>query len=516
MRLTMNNPRSFLLISVWFFAVVFTEIVSAQSNNLPIRGLYVQFEKRGWASGYWSGDVIQSWNNFDATVGHTVAEEVALQLDSIKKFGVNTIAFELRTSDSVGTSFVFPSCLIHPVLGFRWPQPTAQEISNLKLFFDLVHSKGFKVFLRLVNTHMEEVSHENSTLWLGSILGVVKDHPALDLILFEGNTRTIDSNGDGVQDECGIPAEPPLWLGASSVPGKYVQWAISYAKSLGLPYRKLSAEAVVGDFFTMSQPPSGPDATDNHLWSPIAVLKTIFDSLTIPNDQRTYAISLYEHKKCQNAQSLPCTDKNPHEWARETFDHIFATIGKGNGARVVAPEMGLSSAADTSWKTGQAVESLISLMKEYGVDGGCFWRWVNFENGEDANPSVPDAVKRRGVNFVYNPVKNILASGYVTIVERDNRTMPMLFALGQNFPNPFNPRTTIQFSLPADAFVSLKIFNSLGELVTLLLSQKLSSGNYSTEWNAFGFASGIYYYQLQIVSSRYNSIVETKKLVLLK
>ena len=65
---------------------------------LPVRGLYVQFDRRGWASEYWSGQVISGFNTYDPVVGRTIAEEVAAQLDAMRQMGVNTIAFELRAA----------------------------------------------------------------------------------------------------------------------------------------------------------------------------------------------------------------------------------------------------------------------------------------------------------------------------------------------------------------------------------------------------------------------------------
>src|SRR3989441_11105018 len=154
-----------------------------------------------------------------------------------------------------------------------------------------------RILLRLTNTHMEEQPPTNSATWLGAILGAVKLHPALELVLFEGNTHFVDTNGDGTADACGTPAEPPLWLGPTSVPAQYVQWAIGYARSLSVPARKLSAEAIVGDFFVESEAPAGPEATDGHLWKPIAVLQGILDNLGIPDAERTYALSFYERSE---------------------------------------------------------------------------------------------------------------------------------------------------------------------------------------------------------------------------
>ena len=181
-------------------------------SALPIRGLYVQFERRGWSTEYWSGQVLQRFDSVDAVVGTAVAAEVGLQLGLIHSFGVNTIAFELRAADSLYLSDGFkpPTCNIPPVLGLRWPQPAPHELANLVAFFDLVQNKGLHVLLRLVNTHMEERPPTNSATWLGAILAALRNHPALDLVLFEGAPHVVD-NGSG--PVCGIPAEPPLWEG---------------------------------------------------------------------------------------------------------------------------------------------------------------------------------------------------------------------------------------------------------------------------------------------------------------
>ena len=171
----------------------------ANLSSLPVRGLYVQFERRGWPAEYSPGQVIQNFDQFDAVVGSTVAAEVALQLDTMREIGVNTITYELRTADPVyipgGEGF--PTCNIQPVLGLQWPEPTSTELKNLVALFDLAHAKGMRILLRLTNTHMEEQPPTNSATWLGAILGAVKLHPALELVLFEGNTHFVEWRRDG-------------------------------------------------------------------------------------------------------------------------------------------------------------------------------------------------------------------------------------------------------------------------------------------------------------------------------
>ncbi len=88
--------------------------------------------------------------------------------------------------------------------------------------------------------------------------------------------------------------------------------------------------------------------------------------------------------------------------------------------------------------------------------------------------------------------------------------IPVAYNLSQNYPNPFNPTTTIEFSIPNSGFVTLKIYNVLGEEITTLVSEKLSFGSYAYNWDARNLASGIYLYRLQA-----GDYIETRKMVLM-
>jgi len=84
----------------------------------------------------------------------------------------------------------------------------------------------------------------------------------------------------------------------------------------------------------------------------------------------------------------------------------------------------------------------------------------------------------------------------------------------QNFPNPFNPTTTIRFTVPLGAphhAVSLKVFDVLGRVVMTLVNEEKSAGTYQVNWDASTLSSGVYFYQL-----RYGSVIQTKSMILLK
>jgi len=129
------------------------------------------------------------------------------------------------------------------------------------------------------------------------------------------------------------------------------------------------------------------------------------------------------------------------------------------------------------------------------------WQAVNYPGGEilsDAGgygtlnllPAVPVAVDDRGTD----------------------RVVPEAFALGHNYPNPFNPVTHITYKLPHDAKVELAIFNLLGQRVETLVNGRQSAGSYTITWNVSQGASGVYFYTLVADGQ----VVATRKMVLLR
>jgi aminopeptidase N len=117
------------------------------------------------------------------------------------------------------------------------------------------------------------------------------------------------------------------------------------------------------------------------------------------------------------------------------------------------------------------------------------------------------------VNLVFDPLANIvLKTGNTILVSvEDDKQLPSEFSLEQNYPNPFNPSTTIKFTLPEKEFVTLKIYDVMGNEVVVLLNEEKSEGSHSIDFNAGKLASGTYYYKLQSGNN-----IETHKMILLK
>jgi hypothetical protein len=93
----------------------------------------------------------------------------------------------------------------------------------------------------------------------------------------------------------------------------------------------------------------------------------------------------------------------------------------------------------------------------------------------------------------------------------ENESNPNKFELYNNYPNPFNPSTTIRYSIPEASFTSIKIYDALGNQVSSLVNETKTAGTYEVMFNATNLSSGIYYYELQA-----GSFTQTKKMILTK
>ncbi len=89
--------------------------------------------------------------------------------------------------------------------------------------------------------------------------------------------------------------------------------------------------------------------------------------------------------------------------------------------------------------------------------------------------------------------------------------LPVQYSLSQNFPNPFNPTTTIKFDIAKNTFVNIKIFDILGREIYSLVNEELNAGSYTVDWDATGFSGGIYFYRISA-----GNYTETKKMILAK
>ncbi|MFC1508902.1 kelch repeat-containing protein [Candidatus Omnitrophota bacterium] len=100
----------------------------------------------------------------------------------------------------------------------------------------------------------------------------------------------------------------------------------------------------------------------------------------------------------------------------------------------------------------------------------------------------------------------------LTTVVATNEDKILSFKLNPNYPNPFNPSTTITYQLEQSGMVNLVIYDLLGRKMTTLVDEAKAPGSYSVKWNADGYASGVYFYRLELGGSK----VLTQKMMLVK
>ena len=92
-----------------------------------------------------------------------------------------------------------------------------------------------------------------------------------------------------------------------------------------------------------------------------------------------------------------------------------------------------------------------------------------------------------------------------------------VYDMAQNYPNPFNPTSMIRYEIPFDSKVIIKIFNVIGNEVSMLVNENISAGNYEVQFNAKNLPSGVYFYSIKAVSTDgKNNFSNVKKMVLMK
>jgi len=132
----------------------------------------------------------------------------------------------------------------------------------------------------------------------------------------------------------------------------------------------------------------------------------------------------------------------------------------------------------------------------------------------DVNRSAP-INKKDTIDFMISSPDGIMMTKQFIF----SYTPPKEFRLEQNFPNPFNPTTTIQYQLPNNSKVTLKVYDILGSEVETLVNEEQEAGYKEVKFNASNIASGMYIYRLQAgnpSTGSGQSFISTKKMMVVK
>lgn len=199
--------------------------------------------------------------------------------------------------------------------------------------------------------------------------------------------------------------------------------------------------------------------------------------------------------------------------------HLFA-IGSIEG--VV-----LSTDDGESWKSANsglenAITLTLALNSREHIFAGTWWSgifrstdqgesWAAINSGLTSSAIWSFAVDAQDYVYAGDDSGRVFRSAEPTSVKEFGDRAPTHFALGQNYLNPFNPSSTFSFSLPRPSFVSLEIYNLLGEEVATLVHERRAAGEHPVQWQANGLPSGVYVYRL-----RAGEFVQSKKLLLMR
>ncbi len=211
-------------------------------------------------------------------------------------------------------------------------------------------------------------------------------------------------------------------------------------------------------------------------------------------------------------------------------DYSEFSIGDG-GANPLPVELSsfAAKAADNSvtlnWETatevnnyGFEIERRVGSPKSsVGSQSQNTWEKIGFIQGHGNSNSMKEYsfIDKTVLNGKYfyrlKQIDNDGGYSYSKEVEVKTEVIPTEFALFQNYPNPFNPATTINYQLPANSFVTLKVYDVLGREVKSLINERQDAGYYKIEFGASSLSSGIYVYR--IIADKFSSI---KKCILVK
>ena len=171
-----------------------------------------------------------------------------------------------------------------------------------------------------------------------------------------------------------------------------------------------------------------------------------------------------------------------------------------------------------NWSTATETNNLgFEVEKKSGAE----YRTIGFVNGAGTTTQPQeytfiDANAEVGLNFYR--LKQVDFDGtysYSDEVQVD-LSAPAFYSLEQNYPNPFNPSTNIVFNLAADAKVTLKVFDVLGQEVTEILSSQLNAGRHEFTFDASQFNSGVYFYRIDAEGNDGSNFSQVKKMLLTK
>ncbi|MBU1100756.1 MAG: T9SS type A sorting domain-containing protein [Bacteroidetes bacterium] len=294
---------------------------------------------------------------------------------------------------------------------------------------------------------------------------------------------------------------------------------------------------------TITVPFVGPITTTIQQQRTISYLVDAYGTVTMPDGKNLSALRIRE----ENHLVGEGVDQNMviYHILTKTGESVSITLAQG-----LTDNSGVVNIDAISWTTGDGIDSppivtvtapsaLIATAATNSID----LTWTDASNNEDGfriersvsgasqysqiaevssgTTSYSDNSAQPGTNYSYrvaaylgNTVSAFSneSSAMIAVTSLESGdSLPADFTLEQNYPNPFNPSTRINFTLPFSGHTLLKVYDSLGKEIAILVNESLNRGSYSINFSAEALSSGIYYYSLTS-----GNFIETRKMLLIK
>ena len=224
------------------------------------------------------------------------------------------------------------------------------------------------------------------------------------------------------------------------------------------------------------------------------------DTISIPEHATINSLNILVALNHSNEQQLQLTLMGPEGDSVRLVNTGISLISPGNLITIFSDAASDRMQTNTFTSFAPTIHPVEFLSKLTGKDA--FGNWTL--QIKDITPGDTGILYHWGIQI--NQQQSIMA-----VTPQHNISLAGAFDLQQNFPNPFNPSTTIRYSVAATSHVILKVYDVLGNMVCELVNREQNPGSYSAKFNAKGMSSGVYFYQLKT-----ETFSVTKKLILMK
>lgn len=385
-----------------------------------------------------------------------------------------------------------------------------------------------------LNTNLTGSGYALQNLWLESKLREAESNSKIDFVFLIGHHFSITELwGEGITYDAG-----PSYVTNQLFPilkkySKVIQY--SYGHTHGFERGTVESNTTNHDFRQVCGG-GGGGATDR--WG--AYKNTDFQSIHITHDQYFYQLIEIDIKEKIFTSKMYSLGNSNNTRNNELMDSWYIKLNQKAPALPIANNPTFTEKyfiTNTSKISNDSLMTVHIQISEYSdfikstIDTMVHWKNIyktdanynpiDLNKGIDlTNITIPRQklksnsqyfyrVRYRDHNLKWSDWSNSVQFNTPTKV--NNKEIPTSIELNQNFPNPFNPQTTISYQLPFSSKVTLKFYNMLGEEISTLVNEMQPAGYHSIFFDGSNLPTGVYYYKMQV-----GNFVKAKKCILLK